>query len=354
MALSYCKETIAVGLESKDIITLNAITGGKIAVFSGHTGQVMSIAFLPDGTSLVSGSYGQTIKLWDIQTGGVIRTFQGHTEYVLSVSISADCTTIASGSTDETIHLWNIQTGRCYCIMQQQGWVYPVYFSLLDSQHLMSVSNHQVWEWNIDGYQITPTYDGSCAAFSLDDTKIAWCHQGVVYIHSSDSRAVVAKVHVKNGAIGCCCLSPNGGLVAIGVCCFVYVCNITSSKPCLIESFIGHTGLINFLIFSSPTCLISASGDKSTKFWQIGTSPVAVDVASSKSLLTSPIKSTTLQAKNGIVISTDSDGVVLGSVILPPSHVPRWNLMVLYVVRSYLSFVSGWFPLHFWTYQLVT
>ena len=41
---------------------------------------------------------------------------------------------------------------------------------------------------------------------------------------------------------------------------------------------------------------------------------------------------------------------LLGSVILPPSRVPEWNLRTLQVVRTYLSFVSDWFPPCFRTY----
>ena len=35
---------------------------------------------------------------------------------------------------------------------------------------------------------------------------------------------------------------------------------------------------------------------------------------------------------------------LLGSAILPPSHVPKQNLRTLYVVRTYLSFISDQFP----------
>ena len=98
-SLAYWENTVAVGLLS-DIIILNAVTGSKITVLSGHTGLVFSLAFLPDGTSLVSGSWDNTIKLWDMQTGGVVKTFQGHTNIILSVSISPNSTTIASVSED--------------------------------------------------------------------------------------------------------------------------------------------------------------------------------------------------------------------------------------------------------------
>ena len=41
---------------------------------------------------------------------------------------------------------------------------------------------------------------------------------------------------------------------------------------------------------------------------------------------------------------------VLGSAILPPSHVPKQNPRTPYIVHTYLSFVSDWFPPRFQTY----
>ena len=270
-----------------------------------------SLTFSPDGILLVSGSEDKTIKLWDIQTGGVVRTFQGHTDRVRSVSISANCTIIASGSNDKTIRLWDTQTGVCYCIIQQEDIVASVHFFPLDPQYLTSVSGGKVSQWDIDGHQITPTHNGSCTAFSSDGTKFAFCNEGVVQIQSPHSRAVVAEFHMENVEISYCCFSPNGRLFAIVVDHTAYVWDITCSDPCLVETFIGHTGSINSLVFSSPTSLISVSMDKSIKLWQVGTPPTATDVTGSNSIiLTSPIKSITLQAKDGIAISADSDGVV--------------------------------------------
>jgi WD40 repeat protein len=70
LALACWRDTIAVG--TKYILLLDAITGSQVAVLSGHTSRVRSLTFLPDGTSLVSGSDDKTLKLWDIQTGGVV------------------------------------------------------------------------------------------------------------------------------------------------------------------------------------------------------------------------------------------------------------------------------------------
>ena len=80
-------------------------------VLKGHTSQVTSVAFSPDGRTLASGSWDDTIHLWDAVTGAHIRTLEGHTSRVSSVAFSPDGRTLASGSPDTTIRLWDAVTG---------------------------------------------------------------------------------------------------------------------------------------------------------------------------------------------------------------------------------------------------
>jgi len=309
--LSYWKNTIAVGLSHRNIIIFNSITGSQTATFSGHTDQVNSLVFSSDGTSLVSGSNDKTVKLWDIQTGGVVRTFYGHDNWVQSVSISAGSTMIASGSFDNTIHLWDIQTGECHHIIKQQDAVYHVCFSPTDPQYLLSSSNVEIWQWDINGHQILPTFDSFHVSFSPDGTQFVLSKGPVVTVRNSISRAIVAEFHMPNSKTRFCCFSHNGRLVAVAAGDTAYIWDITGSDPQLVETFIGHTYPITSLVFSSPSSLISASIDKSVKFWQIGvpsTNPVETDPKPIP-LTPAPIVSITLQAKDGIAISSDLDGI---------------------------------------------
>jgi len=312
LALSYWKNTIAVGSRHKDIIFFNAITGSQAAVFSGHTDRVTSLVFSPNGASLISGSNDMTVKLWDIQTGGVVKTFSGHTDWVWSVSISADCTKIASGSEDKTMRLWDIQSGECHGVIKQWDIVYHVSFSPTNPQYLLSKSNYKIWQWDIDGHQIPPTYNGFCFAFSPNGTQLVLCTGRFITIQDSGSRAIVAGFHVPDSNTRRCCFSPDGRLVAVAAGHTTYIWDITGLDPHLIETFIGHTSFITSLVFSSPTSLISASEDQSIKFWQIGapSTDSVVTNPNSASLTLSPIKTITLQAKDGIAITSDLDGVV--------------------------------------------
>jgi WD40 repeat protein len=50
----------------------------------------------------------QTLKLWDVATGKELRTFTGHSKQVLSVAFSPDGRTALSSSYDATLKLWDL------------------------------------------------------------------------------------------------------------------------------------------------------------------------------------------------------------------------------------------------------
>ena len=306
--LSHHSNSIAVGSRFGDIIILNATTGSQSAILSEHKLAVTCIAFSSDGTSLVSGSNDQTIKLWDIQTGGIIKTFFGHKCSVLSVSISADSTTIASGYHYEPICLWNIQAGECSHTIQQYG---HVMFSPKDPQHLVSISNWKVWQWDTSGCQIRPPFYGSRVAFSSDGAQFVSCFEENITVHNSSSGDIITEFQV-DGDFDQWCFSPDNRLVAIAVDKTVHCWDIITSEPRLVETLIDHTKKITSLIFSSPTTLVSASEDDSVKIWQIGaqSTDLPLDDLQSTSLPLVSIKSVSLQSKEGMAITVDLGGVI--------------------------------------------
>ena len=311
--LSYCNNSIAVAFGYRGIIILDAITGTQRAVLSWHTVDYVScVVFSSDGTLLVSGSWVGNAKLWDVQTGGVVRTFSGHTGWVNSVSISADHATVASGSADCTMCLWDIKTGELHHTIKWMDTVNHVIFSPTDPQHLISICGDQVWQMDGNGHRIKPPFYGHHASFSSDGAQFVSCHYITITIHSSSSGATVVKFQKTGYQDSWCSFSPDSRLVAVASYRTAYCWDITNSKPQLVETFIGHADHIKSIVFSSPTTLISVSRDETVKFWQIGaqsTDP-AVNDPESTPLPSAPIESVTLQAKDGIVITSDSNGMV--------------------------------------------
>ena len=73
----------------------------------GHTDQVLTMAFHPDGHRIASGGRDQYIRIWDPVTGDGMARLQGHTDYVFSLAFSPDGSMLISGSGDTTVRIWD-------------------------------------------------------------------------------------------------------------------------------------------------------------------------------------------------------------------------------------------------------
>jgi len=79
---------------------------------TGGSGSVITVAFSPDGHTLVGSDYGGTVQLWDVTDPANPRPLgqppTGGISAVDSVAFSPDGHTLATGSLDGTIRLWNL------------------------------------------------------------------------------------------------------------------------------------------------------------------------------------------------------------------------------------------------------
>jgi WD40 repeat protein len=75
------------------------------------------------------------VRLWEAETGRPLARLNGHLEGVTSVTFSPDGKTLASGSYDNTIRLWNLATRQQVAILRSQ--VYNVlgpYFAVHENR----------------------------------------------------------------------------------------------------------------------------------------------------------------------------------------------------------------------------
>src|SRR5579859_1397203 len=100
---------ILMGFHGDALVHLSSVSQDLI---SGHTNWVTSLAFAPDGSTLASASWDQTVKLWEMTNGGLLQTLSGHTDRAFRVAWSPDGRTVASCGFDETIWLWDVEQGR--------------------------------------------------------------------------------------------------------------------------------------------------------------------------------------------------------------------------------------------------
>jgi WD40 repeat protein len=163
----------------KTIQLLNFKTGEVIRYFSITLESAYSIAISPDGQTLASGDDNATVKLWNLRTGELLHTLSEHSKGVWSVAISPDGQTLASGSQDKTIKLWNLPTGKLiYTLSEHSEPVHAVAISA-DSQTLASGSaDNTVKLWHIGSRKLRCTLSGhsgrvNSVAFSPDGHILA-------------------------------------------------------------------------------------------------------------------------------------------------------------------------------------
>ena len=91
-----------------------------IASLSGHTSGVECVAFDTNEQTVIGGSAGGTLKLWDLEQGGKIaRTLTGHRSHCVAVQWHPYGEFFASGSTDTSLKIWDIR--RKSCIQTYKG-----------------------------------------------------------------------------------------------------------------------------------------------------------------------------------------------------------------------------------------
>ncbi len=112
LAFSPDGQLLASGAQDENEIRLwNLTTGQELRRLRGHSGWIRSLAFSPDGSLLASGSTDATIILWDVASGRRLRTLEGHTDFLGNIAFSPDGSSLASASRDGTARLWDVASG---------------------------------------------------------------------------------------------------------------------------------------------------------------------------------------------------------------------------------------------------
>jgi len=124
-------------------------TRACVRAMEGHTNTVRCVAF--DSSTIVSGSWDNKIKIWNLETGELKNTLEGHDSRVLCLAF--DEKKIVSGSVDKTIRVWwhyegGVSKRRPYCYSMQQHTA-PIFYLNYDDYGISSGSRDtEIVRWD--------------------------------------------------------------------------------------------------------------------------------------------------------------------------------------------------------------
>jgi S1-C subfamily serine protease len=276
VVISSDNQRVITGSWDNTIKVWNLETGQLEQTLVGHESLVNSVALSADGNTLVSGSDDGTVKVWNLQTGESIQTLTGHNDVVNCVAISLDGNTAVSSSDDETIRVWNLETGKSELTLTgHEDWINTVAISADGTTVVSGSSDQTVRVWDLNSGKLEQTLAGhtdvvNTVAISSDGTTIAsGSDDETVKIWDWKAKRLRHSFNVSGGWVNSVAISSDGKKVASGSDdSIIRVWSLENYKP--LASLEGHEDLISSVALSlDASTIVSVSADKTAKIWQL-------------------------------------------------------------------------------------
>lgn len=148
---------IITGSEDTTIRLWSVITKLQRKVFFGHTGRVLSLAFVSNSLFL-SCSSDKTIRIWNLFSGICETILQGHSSVVNCISTAKNSIYAVSGSNDSLVGLWNIKEKRLEKMCSNHNT--PVFATVLmkNEKSFFSASEKSLLMWDLPSKTVAHSF----------------------------------------------------------------------------------------------------------------------------------------------------------------------------------------------------
>lgn len=246
----------------------------------GHKRAVISIAYSPDGSKVVSGSYDNTAKIWDAISGKLLGTLTGEAG-IASVDFSPDSNKIVTAG--YAARIWDVETSKNEVSIRAHGRVVSTAAFSPDGNNIVTGSNlfTNAKIWDINTRELIHELSGSdggliSAAYSPDGSKIiAGASMKSAKIWNTKTGKEIATL--QSGGVKSVVFSPDGSKVATGS---------SDSKPKIWDASTGkllttlsdRTTKANSSISFSPNGKKVVSAGKGIQVWDATTGKLLVNI----------------------------------------------------------------------------
>ena len=217
----------------------------EVALLTGNMGPISSVAFSPDGSTIVSGYDDGSVLVWDVKTGEHKQFLTAEQEWVSSVAFSPDGKIIASGGACVEgmcpgITLLDTQTGER---LKSFGGPYTTLSVCFSPDGKMLASSGDNWDsdirlWDVQTGELLKTLKKRTAFEDRDVNSIVFSPDGNTIASGSG-----------NGAIR--------------------LWNTHTGE--FIKYLVGHTKSVNSVVFSPNGNRLISTGEDGVCLWDVNT-----------------------------------------------------------------------------------
>jgi WD40 repeat protein len=170
-----------------------------LQTYAGHDDRVLSVAIYEteNQSLMISSSFDQTTRLWDLNSTAQLASFQGHSGEVYSTAITADGANVLTGSFDRTVRFWEMRGGqrlRTYIQTENTVAATMAYLREINGATLAVTSGGEYTLWDKDGVlQDEQELDG--AVFGLNSNgqlRLVYVDGGALVIDRVPSNETVS------------------------------------------------------------------------------------------------------------------------------------------------------------------
>jgi len=253
-----------------------------------HDSYLTALAISHDGTYFATASeYQSVIRVWDLTSSReVLPALRGHKDTISLLAFSPDSNQLISGSWDQTIRVWDVNSAKAN-FPSHDGNFHRTYAFSNDGKRVVSGSRGGIHVRDVSLDKEILHVDTRHLPQDIRFVDLAFSSDGQQIVSSASDKTVrmwsaisgeeifTKQLHLFD-EIPCVLFSPDGMVIAAGVSRSICIWQ-TSSGDYLHPPLRSHTDAVTCLAFSHDSSHIaSGSSDKAIRVWDVASGDVVL------------------------------------------------------------------------------